>query len=209
MPDLADLRFSELLSQVAAKTPSPGGGAVACASGALAAALAHMVVAYSLGKKSLAAHQDELEKAGASLKTAREILLRLGEEDAQAYSLVNELAKLPESDPRRMRDYLPAVQASIQVPMAVIAACDDLLRLCEHLAPITNAHLHSDLAIAAVLGESAAVASRWNVVVNTALLPDAGARERMISEADKSISDAGKRRIAIEKACRHEPNRYD
>ena len=41
-----------------------------------------------------------------------EILLRLGDEDAMAYSLVNELMKLPESDPRRMRDYLPAVQTT-------------------------------------------------------------------------------------------------
>jgi formiminotetrahydrofolate cyclodeaminase len=203
MPDLADLRFSDLLASISAKSPSPGGGAVACASGALAAALADMVVAYSLGKKSLAAHQGELEKASGALKTAQGILLRLGDEDALAFPLVNELMKLPESDPRRMREYLPAVQASIQVPMAAIAACDDLLRLCERLAPITNPHLHSDLAVAAVLFESAARASRWNVVVNAALLPDAGARERTIAEADKSISDAAKRRIAVEEACRH------
>lgn len=203
MAELGELRFSDLLAQVSAKTPSPGGGAVACAAGALAASLAHMVVAYSIGKKSLAAHQVDLEKASSSLKTAQEILLRLGDEDAQAYSMVNELMKLPESDPKRMRDFLPAVRAAIQVPMAAIAACDDLLRLCERLAPMTNTHLHSDLAVAAVLGESAARASRWNVVVNAALLPDAGAREKTVAEADKSLADAARRRAAVEEACRH------
>ena len=203
MTTLASLSFSELLDQVAAKTPSPGGGAVACASAALAAALAHMVVAYSLGKKTLAQHQPELERASEALQRLRSIVIELGEEDAQAYSLVNELSKLPETDARRRTDLPAAIQASIQIPMAAIAACDDLLRLCEKLAPITNIHLHSDLAIAAVLAESGARASRWNVLVNVALLPDIAQRERTLAEADRSLADASRRREIVEKLCRH------
>lgn len=202
MSQLADHRFADLLASVAARTPSPGGGAVACASGALAAALAHMVVAYSLGKKNLAAHQGDLETASRGLTRLRSILVELGDEDAQAYSLVSELMKLPETDARRAKDLPAAISASIQIPMAAIAACDDLLRLCERLAPITNTHLHSDLAIAAVLAESSARASRWNVLVNVALLTDKDARERILSEADRSLSDAAKRRDAVERACR-------
>jgi formiminotetrahydrofolate cyclodeaminase len=64
-------QFASLLAQIAAKSPTPGGGAVACATGALAAALAGMVVSYSLGKKSLAAHQADLEKAAHALENAR------------------------------------------------------------------------------------------------------------------------------------------
>src|ERR1044071_2665053 len=101
MTTLAATPFAELLSRIAAKTPPPGGGAVACATGALAAALAGMVVSYSLGKKSLAAHQDELERAAHALENARAVFLELAEEDAGAYGLVNELMKLPETDPRR------------------------------------------------------------------------------------------------------------
>lgn len=200
---IASLSFSGLLDGIAAKTPSPGGGAVACASGALAAALAHMVVAYSIGKKNLAAHQGELKSAAASLKRLQSILVELGDEDAQAYALVNELMKLPETDARRARELPSGLDASIQIPMAAIAACADLLRLCERLAPITNIHLHSDLAIAAVLGESAARASRWNVAVNVAQLPDEARRTRTLAEADRSLADALTRRDAVERACRH------
>ncbi len=203
MTTLASLRFSELLSSVAARTPSPGGGAVACSSGALAAALAHMVVAYSLGKKSLSTHQDGLQSASTSLTRLQSVLVELGEEDAHAYSLVNELMKLPELDVRRRAELPAAIQAAIQIPMAAIAACDDLLRLCEKLAPMTNPHLHSDLAIAAVLAESSARSSRWNVLVNVSLLADPAARERTLADADRSLSDAAKRREAVEKACRH------
>ena len=70
MTSLSSLRFAELLDQIGAKTPAPGGGAVACASGALAASLAHMVVAYSLGKKWLAAHQDALALDGEIVERA-------------------------------------------------------------------------------------------------------------------------------------------
>ncbi len=202
MTSLSSLRFAELLDQIGAKTPAPGGGAVACASGALAASLAHMVVAYSLGKKWLAAHQDALARAAGALVRAREVLLELAEEDARAYALVNELMRLPEDDPRRKEQWGPAVEASIQIPMAAIATCADLLRLCETLAPITNTLLHSDLGIAAVLGESAARASRWNVLVNVAGLP-ADKRAPILAEADRVLAGCAQRARAIEAACVH------
>jgi formiminotetrahydrofolate cyclodeaminase len=201
MADLSALRFSELLDRIAAKTPSPGGGGVACASAALAAALAQMVVAYSLGKKNLAAHQDELSKANGALNASRAIFLRLADEDGEAYSVVNELMKLPETDPKRAAEYIPAVRASIQIPLATIAACDDLLRLCERLAPISNPFLLSDLAVAAVLAEGAAMASRWNVAVNVAMLPDESERNRLMAEADRSLADSARRRETVERAC--------
>src|SRR5690606_23304577 len=203
MTTLASHPFDELLSQVAAKTPTPGGGAVASATAALAAALAQMVVAYSVGKKSLAVHQAELERAAESLPLARHLLMQLADEDAQAYGLVNELTRPPEGEPPRTSGLPAALNASIQEPLAVIAACSHQPRRCERLAPITNTHLHSALAIAAVLADAAARASRWNVAVNAASLPDAAARDRALAEADRALSDSAARREAVEQACRH------
>jgi methenyltetrahydrofolate cyclohydrolase len=201
MTQLAAAPFAELLERVAAKSPTPGGGAVAGAVAALAAALAQMVVAYSLGKKNLAAHQPALEQAVRALTIARGVLLELAEEDAEAYGLVNELQKLPEGDPRRAADLPAAIRASIQVPMAMIAACADVLRLCDSLAPMTNRMLHSDLAIAAILAEGAARASLWNVRVNAALLHEAGARTLLLEQAQASLAEAARLRERVENAC--------
>ncbi|MBL9030801.1 MAG: cyclodeaminase/cyclohydrolase family protein [Phycisphaerae bacterium] len=196
---LSALPFGELLSRIASKTPAPGGGAVASAAAALSASLARMVVAYSIGKKSLAEHQPELARADAALARAGELLLTLSDEDAAAYAVMNELWRLPEGDPRRAD--LPAAQlAATQPPLAVIAACADLLRLFESLAPKTNRHLHSDLAIAAILAESAARASRWNVAVNAASLAE-DTRAGVESQAEASLSDARARLERIERAC--------
>src|SRR5947208_875693 len=98
MASMRTTPLGEFLEQVGAKTPAPGGGAVASTVGALACALGRMVVAYSVQKKALAEHWGELERAGTVLARAGEIMLELAEEDAAAYGLVNELSRLPETD---------------------------------------------------------------------------------------------------------------
>jgi formiminotetrahydrofolate cyclodeaminase len=207
MDNLPQIPFGQLLEQIGARTPIPGGGVVACSAAAMAASLALMVVAYSLGKKHLINHQDALEGASRRLQNARRLFLQLAEEDAQAYAMVNELGRLPETDERRSRQvggvsaYEAAVRACIQIPQATMAGCCDLLRLCEELAPITNRHLHSDLAIAAIQADSAARASIWNIRVNAALLPDHPGRFDMVEQARATADECSRRRETIERAC--------
>lgn len=201
MQNLESMTFGELLSQVAAKTPAPGGGAVAGAAGALGAALGSMVVAYSVGRKSLERHQAALEAAAATLERARRVLIELAEEDAAAYDQYSRLAKLPEDDPRRIAE-LPGVAAlCLQAPQAAAATACDVLRLLEDLTGITNRHLRSDLAIAAILAEAAARAAWWNVLVNLANLPDGRERDRIAAEVQGMLEEAGQRRQRIEQAC--------
>ena len=204
MPSATSLRgltFGELLDQVGAKTPAPGGGAVASAVGAVASALGRMVVAYSIGKKNLAEHQPALERATIVLGRTAELLLELADEDAAAYTLVNELSKLPETDERRRAEWEAAVEAAVNVPRAVVGACGDLLRLLETLEPITNRHLRSDLAIAAVLAEAAARCGWWNVRVNLTLMTDGAARGALEAEMRALLQDAHERRGRVEEAC--------
>lgn len=164
------LTLREFIDAIGAKVPTPGGGAVASAVGAIAAALGRMVVSYSLGKKNLAEHQPLLQDADARLIRAARVLMMLADEDAAAYGAVNELSKLPESDPRRV-ELAAAQAASAQVPLSVAAAAVDLLRLFRDLAGTTNRYLRSDLGIAAVLARATVDASRWNVLINLPSLP--------------------------------------
>jgi formiminotetrahydrofolate cyclodeaminase len=201
---LATLRVSEFLSAVAAKSPAPGGGAVASVTGALGAALGRMVVSYSTGKKALAPYQPRLEQIAASLARLSDLLLTLSDEDAAAYSVVNELSRLPETDPRRRAQWAEAVSAAVGAPRATLGACCDMLRLLEELGPISNRHLRSDLAIAAELAESGAKAARWNVLVNLSLITDDRARSALRTEIDTLVTDASRRCAAIERSCEQE-----
>jgi len=201
MSTFASLSVQGFLNELGAKTPAPGGGAAACMTGATAAALAHMVVEYSLGKKNLAEHQAELAHASATLARARKVMLQLADEDAAAYALVNELRKLPETDARRIAEFPDAAGAAIAAPRATLALCIDLLRLIESLCGRTNRHLRSDLAIAAVLGEAAARSAWWNVSVNLSMVADEAERGRLAAEGNRACVTAAAIREMVEREC--------
>lgn len=190
MKPIAQHEFGALLAAIAAKAPAPGGGATACGAGALAAAQAEMVVAFSIGKKDLAAHQETLTAARARLQRGRAMFLELGDEDAQAYGLLNELQKLPPGDARREDEMPAAIAACVQIPLAALAVCADLAGLMADLGPITNKHLRSDLVISAILAEAAARACACNVRVNLPMLGDEAARAAAALEMDRLLAKA-------------------
>jgi len=196
-----EMSVNEFLVAVGSKTPTPGGGAVASAVGALGSSLAQMVLNYSIGKKSLAAHEGRLRGAMLQLTRASELFMALAAEDAEAYGQVNALSRLPEGDSRRQRELPDAVAASVQVPMTTIAACVDILRLFEELASITNKQLRSDLAIAAVLTDAAARSSRWNVLVNMSGLTDANKRMEVGRQLTELLTESKRLMDRVERAC--------
>ncbi|MFA6043964.1 MAG: cyclodeaminase/cyclohydrolase family protein [Phycisphaerales bacterium] len=203
-PDSAISKQSlhEFLAAIASKTPTPGGGAAAGAVAAIAAALARMVVNYSVGKKTLAPHEPLLRESLDALDRGSALLLKLADEDAAAYGLVNELSRLPETDARRQQEWPAAVRAGMDVPLAMIAACVDLLRRFESLCGTTNPHLRSDLAIAAVLAEAGARSARWNVLVNAPNIPEP-ARAADLANADRMREEAARLATSIESRCGH------
>ncbi len=199
---LAQQPIAALTEALAAKTPAPGGGAAACVAGAVAAGLAGMVVAYSLGKKRFAARQAELESARDHLARSGVLFLKLGDEDAAAYEELNALQKLPEDDARRRAEEPAAVQACIDIPRASLAACVDVLRVCESLAGASNEHLRSDLAGAAALADGAARAAAWNVRINLPMHPDADRRAMLLHEMEAMVVDAQSIAERVDASCR-------
>lgn len=180
---LSTRTIQSFLDDLAAKSPTPGGGAVASIVGALSAALAQMVLAYSRNKRSLVQHADLHDSALQRLDHARELLLQLAQADEDAYAQLNTILRLSEDDPERKRQLLPAAQQASQVPLAVMATCAELLRLFQELAPASNRFLLSDLAISAILAEATVRAAAWNVRANLPILAqhnaDAPVREEM------------------------------
>jgi len=198
-PPLATTGFSALLDAVAARTPAPGGGAVAAALGALGAAQASMVLAYSAGKRGLEAHADEHARIGGVLEAARGQLLELGDQDAAAYAEMNALQRLDGADPARAG--LPAAaERCVAIPEGVQRACLEVLSACERLGPIANAHLLSDLAIAAEAACAGVCASAWNIRVNASVLPSDRARAAL-ADAERRLADAERLRGDIHRGC--------
>jgi formiminotetrahydrofolate cyclodeaminase len=186
--------------ELSAKRPTPGGGAVAALTGATAASLAHMVVAYSF-TKSLARHEAALRDAGERLARARDLLLTLADEDAAAYKALSDAFKIPKDDPAR-RETLPlAALAATQVPLAVMAACCDVLRLAATLPDRSNRNLRSDLVIAAMLAETGCRAGAENVRINLPILAEYGKGTGLGEECETLLRTASQLRTGVETAC--------
>ena len=194
-PDRFAARTIEsFLHDLASKSPAPGGGAATPMCAAIGAALANMVVAFSVGKKSLAEHRPALEAARERLTAAAAGFTALADDDAAAYARLNALQRLPENDPGRA-DLPDATRAASAVPTRTITLCVETLDLCASLAPISNEHLLSDLAIAAVMLEACARAARWLVLAN------ADGDMAALGEVDAMLSRASELRTRVEGAC--------
>lgn len=172
-PRIGSHSLGDLLSSIAEKTPAPGGGAVAGATGALSAALAGMVVAFSRGKRTLTQHAEAHSVLADRFASASCKLLELADADAVAYAQLNGLQKLEPQDPVRIENLGTAAKQCIDVPLDVQRICLELLSGFEELAPIANEWLLSDLKIAAILAEAAVRASDCNVEVNAPTLGSA------------------------------------
>jgi len=196
----SDQTINGFLDALAGKQPTPGGGAAAAMTGATAAATAGMVVSYSLGKKKLAEHEETNQAANKQLTNARAMFLKLADEDAEGYGVLNALWSLDKDDPRRIKEWDAAVAGAIAPPRAMLALAVDLLMRIEALVPTTNRMLKSDLGVAAVLCEGAAKAAAWNIRINLSLVDEATG-ERIGQEVSKELARAGELCASIEKGC--------
>ncbi|MFM8643320.1 MAG: cyclodeaminase/cyclohydrolase family protein, partial [Phycisphaerales bacterium] len=170
------LTVEQFAGALAARTPVPGGGAVAAVTLAHAAALAGMVVEFTLGKPAFAAHEDALRAAAARLAAIRAEALGLADRDAAAYGALNALWKLPKDAPERTARWPAAVAEAIDAPQAILDLSAVVAATCRTLAGRTNANLASDLAIAADLARLSARAAAHNVRVNLPSVGDAADR---------------------------------
>jgi formiminotetrahydrofolate cyclodeaminase len=150
----------EFLAALASGAPTPGGGAAAALSGALAAALVAMV-----GRVTAARDPSAVDEASRIVAQADELWGRLASlvnEDVTAYRRVVDARR--SGDPDAMERAL--VQAT-EVPMRLATANRDALALAETLAPLARRSALSDLAVASALAlgalESGALTVRANL----------------------------------------------
>jgi glutamate formiminotransferase/formiminotetrahydrofolate cyclodeaminase len=195
--------LEDFVASVAAATPTPGGGSVAAHTGALAAALAQMVAALTVGRKKYADVEDELREVarrGAELSQRLNELVAL---DAQSYAAVSSAYKLPKDTPEQQEARSAAITAALvgasEVPLEPARAAAEVASLAEVAAQKGNPNAVSDAGVAALLAEAACRGAAYNVRINVAALsdPDAG---RALAEAAaqfvRQASESARKAIA-------------
>jgi formiminotetrahydrofolate cyclodeaminase len=186
----AETTIHDFVQAAGAKQPTPGGGAVAALTGALAASMGEMVLNYSVGKKSLAAHQPALQSALGEFARARALLLELMIEDQQAYEALSAARKLPESAATRRDDFEIALLACVRVPQAIGATALATLQLADRLVGKVNRYLLSDLAVCCELSMATIRCAVYNVRANLPDITDPPDRTNIEQTAQRLIDHA-------------------
>ena len=185
------LTVEEFAGSLAARTPAPGGGAVAAVTAAHAAALGAMVIEFTLGKAKFAEHEAANASTLARLADLRRTALALADRDAEAYGTLNALWKLPKDSPARTAGWDAAVAEAIDAPQAILDAAAEVAAACAGLGPRTNPNLASDLAIALDLARVAARAAAHNVEVNLPSVADEATRTARRDRMVRALHEAG------------------
>jgi methenyltetrahydrofolate cyclohydrolase len=170
------------LEQLADRTPTPGGGAVAAVLAATSAALLSMVANYTKGLK-FADHEPRVTAMLTELTALRAEAVRLADDDDLAFTKVVAAYKLPRAteEERSVRSVgiQTALQAAAAPPAEVGRVATILIALAEELSEFGNANVISDIAVASVTARAAMQSAVLNIDVNRFQICDEMERERL------------------------------
>ena len=193
--------LTELLKQLGSKKPTPGGGAAAAWVGALGSALAEMAMRYSIRKKTSETDRKEIETLIEQSLIIVDDFLKSANEDAAAYENLNQLQKLNADDPKRIAGWEDTVKQAIAVPSRVVETAVTTLEKYESFMTRCNRWLLSDLAIAAILCESAARSAAWNVRINLPLIDNNNMHQSIEADLTERLNQLRETTNRIENYC--------
>jgi glutamate formiminotransferase len=176
---------------VAAPTPTPGGGSVSALAGALAAALGEMVCNLSLGKKSLAAHHEQIKDALHRLTELRRQLSEQVDRDAASYDAVVVAMRKPKASEAEQADRARAIEEASKsaalVPLATAEMASEIRRWVQELRGVTLAGAASDLAVAQAMAQATLTGAVENVRANLPSIHDA----QWVAEMETKLLNLG------------------
>ncbi len=171
--------IDKYLDDLAAKLPAPGGGSAAALSAALGVSLISMVVNFTVGKPKYAKYENELKKILEKSEKLRNEFSNLVDLDVAAY---------------RSKD----LRNAMEVPFMVCRLCFEGIKLCPPLVKKGNVNLTSDVAVAAILLESAFSSAYFNVEINLKLIGNKKLTKSVKQELMRKIKLIRKVRLQTE-----------
>ena len=172
----ADKPMRHFLDKLSSKSPEPGGGSAAALVGSEAAALVGMVCYLTLGKEKYADVQDEIEKIKNEAERLRTELMRLLQEDTEAFAAASAAYKMPkdtdEQKAVRDRKIQEGLKAATEVPFAIGQRSLEVARLTVPAGEKGNKGAVSDAGVASLFADAAVNAAAMNVRINLVSIRD-------------------------------------
>lgn len=195
---LVHMRVGEFVELLASDAPAPGGGSVSALAGALAAGLAAMVPALTVGKKGYRKAREAMNATAAEAQALKDLYLRLVDDDTAAFNALMDAFKLPKGtaadSAAREAAIANATRGAIEVPLEALRHAPRVIELCRVCAESGNQNALSDALTGAAMAYACAQGAHANVLINLKGLdgePDTDLSvfaQAALSEAEAALS---------------------
>ena len=191
---LAGMTLSDFVTSVSADSPAPGGGSVSALAGSLGASLAAMVGGLTWGKKGYEGALPELADMALDAHETAGRLLRLVDEDSDAYDRVLASFRLPrgteEQKAARSEAIQDATKAAALTPLETARCCLSAMKQCLVAIRKGNRNSITDGATGAFVARAGLEGAILNVRINLESLKDEEFRRTIEAETAALLAEA-------------------
>jgi len=173
--DLQTNSIESFLDSLAAKTSTPGGGAVAAITGAQGCALISMVCQFSTNFEDATQMDNRAQQARASF-------LNLAQADIEAFNMVMAAQAQPKDEIGREQNIQSSLLQAAEAPRAMMVLANSLIDDTLTLLQRGNRNLSTDTGMAAILIETTIRSAELNILVNLKSISDESYRTEVTSE---------------------------
>lgn len=171
---MIDQTLDKFIETLAAKTPTPGGGAASAIAGCMGCSLFLMVLRFSRGKKANVAREGDLARVEDMLSDHLRRLLPMADRDCRSFDLVSAAYGMPKDNDKqkalREKAIQEAMLGAMVVPEELLCMVRDVFNSMESVVSCIGKAIISDLASGAMLLLASAEGAHLNVRINSAYL---------------------------------------
>ena len=205
---LVDRTLAGFVHETASESPAPGGGSISAAMGAFGAALATMVANLSSHKRGWDDRWEEFSDWAEKGKAHHDELLRLIDEDTEAFSALMAAFGLPGGTEDEKAAKEQAVEAAtkhaIEIPFRVMQVAYASMEIAKAMAEIGNPNSISDAGVGAIAARSAVMGAYLNVKINAPGMHDKAWIEDVLKRGEemqeKAVEEEGRILGVVNKA---------
>ncbi len=193
---LLDMNLKAFANETASESPAPGGGSIAAYLGTLGISLGTMVANLSAHRRVWDHRWQEFSAYAESGQKLKDALLRMVDEDTNAFNKIIAAIRLPKSSPAEKQARKQAIQAATkyatEVPLEVMRLSLETFEVIEAMAKIGNPNSVSDAGVGALSARAAVHGAYLNVKINASDLEDKEFVAKVLEEAERMTKEADK-----------------
>src|SRR5262249_20603826 len=161
---------ASFIEQLAASTPTPGGGSAGAYAGAMGAGLVSMVAGLTIGKKKYENVEAEMQAIRVVAENLRKELTQAVDDDSSAFEVLMTKFKMPkETDEQKLARNAAITQANLNAAHVPLHVAEDTVKVMElalKCAKHANANAISDAMSGFAMARASLTAAGYNVRIN-------------------------------------------